>query len=88
MPDAHQAFHPSEVGKLYQLWLGARSSSHGHEVVSVELLLGPFHSSFCSWSVVIKRALVISDVRFAINLRVFEREVVMYSYVLTSLHGC
>jgi hypothetical protein len=51
MPDAHQTFHPSEVGKLYQLWLGAKSSSHGHGVVSVELLLGPFHSSFCSWSV-------------------------------------
>ena len=35
----------------YQLRLGVKSPLYGHGVVSVGLLLAPFHSSFCSWSV-------------------------------------
>ena len=35
----------------YQLRLGVISQLYGHGVVSVGLLLAPFRSSFCSWSV-------------------------------------
>ena len=38
----------------YQLRLGVKSPLYGHGVVSVGLLLAPFHSSFCSWSVCCK----------------------------------
>ena len=51
MPRAYLACHPSGVSKLAPALTGVKSPLYSHGVVSVELLLAPFHSSFSSWSV-------------------------------------
>ena len=52
-PGAHQDCHTSEVGELVPAAAGrgVKSPLYGHGLVNVGLLLAPFQSSLCSWSV-------------------------------------